>query len=169
MDASPATVVRSAKAECHVVHAQCSDWWLLLPFSTTCFTRSNGYTPLYEAGMSKKFSECVKILFKAGVVLDRDIYGNAAWSEGVVDEDGGTALNVGVWVGAPEYLCELLRRGANLKSVDSDGVNTLHAAAEDGDDTMLDILAKDGLRDLDVDAKDLDGRTAPDVFESRAG
>lgn len=182
---------------------------------------SNGPTPLHEAGMSKKSSECVKILFKAGVVLRRNVYGNtplhvacaegivetveslldhgvpiedlnkagqtplllaAEFNEisnlkllldrgadmGVVDQDGGTALHVGVWVNAHECVCELLRRGANPRSVDSDGANILHAAAEDGDETTLDILAKDGLRGLDVDAKDHNGRTAQEIFDSRA-
>ncbi|KAL4730874.1 hypothetical protein ACLX1H_002916 [Fusarium chlamydosporum] len=149
-----------------------------------------GSTPLHEAGSSKKPSECINILFDAGVVISRDIYGNTplhvACKGGIVetveslldndrgadmgaaDMDGDTAFHWGVWKNGHECVRELLNRGVNTGVVDSNGTNPFHVAAEHGDERMLHILAKDGLRGLNIDAKDQSGRTAQQIFQSRA-
>lgn len=88
---------------------------------------------------------------------------------GVADEYGGTALHLSVWANAHECARELLSRGADPSCVNIFGTNILHAAAEDGNERMLDILTKNGLQGLDVNVKDHNGHTAQQIFESRPG
>jgi ankyrin repeat protein len=85
------------------------------------------------------------------------------------DVDGDTSFHWGVWQNAHECVRELLGRGVKTGVVDCVGTNIFHVAAAQGDEEMLDIIAEDGLPGLDVNAKDHSGRTAQQIFQSRAG
>ncbi len=60
----------------------------------------------------------------------------------------------------------LLQLGADYLR-DSQGTTVLHAAAESGDEKTLETLASFGLKGLDVEARDKNGLTAREEFETR--
>ncbi|KAL6366131.1 hypothetical protein LRP88_00227 [Fusarium phalaenopsidis] len=80
--------------------------------------------------------------------------------------NGITPLLMAVGFNAHQGQAMLLRLGADYLR-DSQGTTVLHAAAESGDERTLETLASFGLKGLDVEARDKNGLTAREEFETR--
>ncbi|KAM5353520.1 hypothetical protein ACJ41O_000170 [Fusarium nematophilum] len=83
-----------------------------------------------------------------------------------VSADGASPLVRAVEYNAHEAQRILLERGASRLCINDDGT-LLHAAARTGDVKTFETLAEFQLKELDVDARNGDGLTAPQVFERR--
>ncbi|KAM6509572.1 hypothetical protein FALCPG4_017224 [Fusarium falciforme] len=77
-----------------------------------------------------------------------------------------TPLLMAVGFNAHQGQAMLLQLGADYLR-DSQGTTVLHAAAESGDEKTLETLASFGLKGLDVEARDKNGLTAREQFETR--
>lgn len=80
--------------------------------------------------------------------------------------NGITPLLMAVGFNAHQGQAMLLQLGADYLR-DSQGTTVLHAAAESGDEKTLETLASFGLKGLDVEARDKNGLTAREEFETR--
>ncbi|KAF4449902.1 Ankyrin repeat-containing protein [Fusarium austroafricanum] len=107
-------------------------------------SRPNGYSPLHEAGLSKKASDCVNILFKAGVTLGRDTYGN-------------TPLHVACAEGIVETVESLLDNGVSMEDLNKTGQSPLMLTTERDRFPILKLLLDRG---ADIGVADEYGGTA---------
>ncbi|KAL2673632.1 hypothetical protein Neosp_012075 [[Neocosmospora] mangrovei] len=80
--------------------------------------------------------------------------------------NGITPLLMAVGFNAHQGQAMLLRLGADYLR-DSQGTTVLHAAAESGDEKTLETQASFGLKGLNVEARDKNGLTAREEFETR--
>lgn len=80
--------------------------------------------------------------------------------------NGITPLLMAVGFNVHQGQAMLLRLGADYLR-DSQGTTILQAAAESGDEKTLETLARFGLKGLDVKARDKNGLTAREEFETR--
>ena len=80
---------------------------------------------------------------------------------------GETALMIAVQVNADNPLHVLLTHGADLMLYSNDGRSILHYAAEHGDLRTLQILTSARIRGLQIDRKNIDGKTPLQLAQER--
>ena len=80
---------------------------------------------------------------------------------------GDSHVVVAIMRNMPEVLQLLLARGANYTRTDSYHRTILHFAADTASEATIEVLASHGLKDIDIEIRTIDGRTAVDILEER--
>jgi ankyrin repeat protein len=81
--------------------------------------------------------------------------------------DGNTPLFEAIFHNSHEFLQLLLANGIRYNTINNSGSNILHAAALEADVRTVQILAAARLLGLDCEAKDGNGKTLREVFDTR--
>ena len=133
--------------------------------------------------------ECVEMLVAAGLDVDvRDIHnetpllvavfryhtaiakkllelGADVNAENLPSND--SALRFAIWHSRPDIISLLLSRGANYRSIKSNGRNIAHSAAISANTKVIETLANANLEDLDFQLQDKNGKTPFDYLQER--
>jgi len=152
-----------------------------------CAANKNGIQPMHFACLYKHL-EAVKLLLESGAdvncravdgltplllasrwgavdILEYLLDHGADVEQGNFFED--TPLFFAVIYNSHGSLRFLLSRKANHRHVSKAKKTVLHLVAEMGDVETMEILAEAKLKDLDVNARDLDGKIASQIFAQR--
>ena len=133
--------------------------------------------------------ECVSLLVSAGLDVDiRDIHnetpllvavfgGHTAVVEKLIElganinsenlPSNDNAIRFAIWHNRSEIIPMLLSRGANYKTINSNGRNIAHTAATSANTRTVEILADANLEDLDFQLQDKYGKTPFDYLNER--
>jgi len=118
-------------------------------------TNKYGWTPLHFA-IEHGCTEIIEHFIDNGADINARTYNPYGYS----------CIHVAIDYNNHSALTTLLQRGANILELDSDGQTILQHAARWADFETLQILKTANLRDLRVDNRSRDGRTALDIAES---
>ena len=133
--------------------------------------------------------ECVDLLVAAGLDVDvRDIHNEApllvavfmhhtAIAERLIElganvnlenlPSNDTAIRFAIWHNRSDIIPLLLSKGANYRSINSDGRNIAHTAATGANTSVIELLANANLEDLDFQLQDKNGKTPFDYLNER--
>lgn len=147
-----------------------------------------GATPLHFASRDG-FSDMIEWMYGAGADLDAmersgtplicSTYDRQPRSTAILlrlgadinaatPESSSTAMHFAIFHNVHDILEQLLDNNADYTRCNIEGQTMIHFAARAGDDQTMQILARHGLRGLDVEARDNKLMTAQDCFEQRA-
>ena len=133
--------------------------------------------------------ECVELLVEAGLDVDvRDTHSetpllvavfkhHTAVAEKLIDlgadidsenlPSNDNAIRVAIWHNRSEIIPLLLSRGANYRTINSNGRNIAHTAATSANTSVIEILANANLEGLDFQLRDKNGKTPFDYLNER--
>ena len=133
--------------------------------------------------------ECVESLVAAGLDVDvRDIHNetpllpavfrdHTAVAEKLIElganinsenlPSNDNAIRFAIWHNRSDIIPLLLSRGANYRSINSNGRNIAHTAATSANTNVIEILANANLEDLDFQLQDKNGKTPFDYLIER--
>ena len=133
--------------------------------------------------------ECVESLVAAGPDVDvRDIHNetplfvavfmhHTAIAERLIElganvnsenlPSNDNAIRIAIWHNRADLIPLLLSRGANYRSINSNGRNIAHTAATSANTNVIEILADANLEDLDFQLQDSNGKTPFDYLNER--
>ena len=116
-----------------------------------------GETALSNATFGKH-DDCALFLIHQGANLDL--------ANGI-DGTGDAPIHMSLYSNVPAVLRKLLHCGASYTKVTASGRTILHIAAELADQVALEVLRAHGLRGIDTEVRDMDGKTARDILHAR--
>ena len=116
----------------------------------------NGHTPLFAAAMSNR-SQVLEFCIQKGADMNHQ------------DCDGDSPLLDALSHRNHEVVELLLSKGADYKATNKVGRNLLHVTALFGDVKESNILGQFNLRGVNVDARDIGGRTPRQLLNQRVG
>lgn len=133
--------------------------------------------------------ECVELLVAAGLDVDiRDIHSetpllvavfrnHTAVAEKLIElganvnlenlPSNDNAIRFAIWHNRSEIIPLLLLKGANYRTINSNGRNIAHTAATSANTSVIKILANANLKDLDFQLQDKNGKTPFDYINKR--
>ena len=133
--------------------------------------------------------ECVESLVAAGLDVDvRDIHNetpllvavfrhHTAVAEKLIElganvnsenlPSNDNAIRFAIWHNRSDIITLLVSRGANYRSINSNGRNIAHTAATSANTNVIEILASANLEDLDFQLQDKNGKTPFDYINER--
>ena len=116
-----------------------------------------GETALSNATFGKH-DDCALFLIRQGANLDLANGFNGT---------GDAPIHMSLISNVPAVLRVLLQCGAVYTKANTSGRTILHIAADLADQVALDVLRAHKLRGIDTEARDMDGKTARDILDTR--
>ncbi|KAK0614431.1 ankyrin repeat-containing domain protein, partial [Immersiella caudata] len=163
---------------------------LLLRGANPNTPNTRGDTPLHHAARHKDDLRIVKLLVEAGAVVDaRNALGNTPLSGAAITNRvaagaylveqgadqhsanmyGDTPLREAVQHNCVEFLRMLLDKGTRYDEVNRRGETVWHALALEGRTETVRVFLKVGVKGVDPQSRNKDGKTAGEVLAGRMG